>query len=272
MPGGQSIQSPTLRVVQPSPGLEGFAANLQQGIDGYYTSVRQRETERQKAEAARVAIAVAEQAREAQRQREIEALARTNREVAVAVAARILQDFQIEERLRIIQQTVWERKGRIWPIEPNLDYGILGGLELVHKYPSFDRETEGDLCRGRWRYIPATGSTVLSVQVKNREIFASQGTGLVTEEQGMFLRIESLTLGPMPHHYYGDTRGAFRIGVANSRILLETLLFKDSDNRIANQGLPSQIEEKSRKARPPLLLLYWPQWTTYYNSDYDPSS
>ena len=121
----------------------------------------------------------------------------------------------------MIQHTVWGRKGKICVIEPDLLNGILGGLELVHEYPSHTRESEGNLYRGRWRYISVKDITSLRVLVKNWEIFTSDKGKTSYTKQGMFLRIESFTSGPIDLRYYDNTRVAIPIGTESASTLLD---------------------------------------------------
>lgn len=252
IPNQNHPQESILKIVAPPPGLEGFATRLQEGIDTHATLLRQREVERKNTEAARLRADAEYKAKEEQRKRDLIEEERLRKENALAEATRVLHKYQVLEKLKYIQQTVWEGKGEIKSVEtqfnPNKEKGSdkLGGLELVYSFPSHTSEERGDPPHriGRlyqWRNMPTTESMQLSVSV-----FAIRGESEATREIiGVSSDLNQWTVG---------TKGVtFPIDAEDGQTLLEKALFDDSIYRATSNGLPSQrekfVRERLQKAK-----------------------
>lgn len=272
VPDQQLSQQSTLRIIQPAPGLEAFAAGLKQRIDNHLAQQRQEELERQNAEAARIVAEAKEKTIEAEKQKTLESQGRIRKERAIEEGLKILQEFQIADRLKIIQQTAWEGKGKVKPIEPD-GIVVLGGFELAHYYPSHTIEKEGDLCRGRWRFAPSTDSTRIIVKVLGQRmtyehyIEFSAPRVKTTVENGRFLEITSFTTERLEHV---ANKAVIPLDTKDSKTLLEDALLQDTMDRLTNQNLPSQVEKRTREERS--RLPHWQKWIQYYDFRYDPSS
>lgn len=130
------MAQPTSRIVQSPPGLENFAQKVQDQVDKHLNTQRQQELERQQIENQRLTEIAAENARvEAEQKERIEQI-RIKIEQATTEAAKILEDFQIREKLEYIRVTVWGGKGDIKPIKPDFYDGNrqLGGFKLEFSY------------------------------------------------------------------------------------------------------------------------------------------
>ncbi len=287
--GEPSALQPTLRIVQPPPGLEGFAAKIQQGIDGHLAAVSQQELERQNAEAARLAAEVAEKAQAVATQRELE----QKRGIAMAEARQILDEFQIEEKLRFIQKTVWGGKGKIRSIEPKFgiypmgftavgvdEYDELGGIELVRQYqlPVFHESmkygSSGDDGGPyySWQYVSETSGTSISIVVlkqigswkgeKILRVGSKYSAGQRNQEHFGYY------YSTYHEHYSIGQAGSFPdvnipVGSRDSKALLDLALEDETNYRLANNLVPSELEERARiilaeaKRRPS-----WQRWTS----------
>lgn len=152
------------RVIQLPAGMESFVGKIQQGTIDQTVSDEQRRLGWQRSvDHLRAEEAEKQTKAEAEQRKRVEQL-RVKTAEAAAEEAEILKDFQIAERLEAIRQTVWEGKGEIVPLKPYFDfpymgewdrirdkiwrgeipyykqppkpkYDLLGGLELVFKYP-----------------------------------------------------------------------------------------------------------------------------------------
>lgn len=254
-------------------GLGSFADKIQQEVTVQQAIKNQQEAERAQAEAIKMATEANERTRAAEEQRKLESQEKITKAAAIEEGSRILLNFQIADRLRIIQQTAWEGKGRIRSIEPDGRY-ILGGFELAHQYPSYRREEVGDICRGRWRFAPYTDSTGLVIKVLGQKYNYKYHTQFsssipkeeVTVEEGRFLEIKSYTTKGLEHT---DKGIVIPVDENDSKVLLEEALLENTRVRITNQDLPSQIEKRAREERS--KLPHWEKWIHYYNPQYDPS-
>lgn len=264
----QPAYQTTSRIVQPPPGLEGFADGLKQGIDSHFTSVRQQELDRQ-AEILRISnITAANQAQEETRQRELAEQERVRREIAIAEANKILEDFHIRERLEYIRDTVWEGKGQVKPLEPNSSW--LGGFEVVHEYTSFTKQEETLHPEGwgpanyRWKYVPRTDSTHLRiVAIDNSQISISSylNSDRFYENTG-YTGVWSKNWG-----WQDDPRGfgysisrdepvVVKMNTPESETLLQEAITKVIVDRIKRGLLPAQIEKHAEEE----MLRLSPQW------------
>lgn len=247
----QPTQQPVSRVVQPPPGLEDFAAKIQQGIEVHLSAQRQQELDRKNAEAAKIAAEVEKQANAAQRQRELEDQERITREEAITEAAKVLKDFRIAERLEYIRDTVWEGKGKINPVESKFGIkigekrgDILGGFELVFRYPSvsyyvsnFDSEHNCSVSHP-WQGLGvpeariSESTTNLKINVLN--LYE------VSEQEEKVLILEG-------YNFFHQT---IHLGTIDSEPALEAALIQESVNRSRGGGLPS-VYERTGMARLP---------------------
>lgn len=232
----QHPQSSTSRIVQSPPGLEGFATRIQQGIDMQLTVQSQQELEKKNVESARTAAEASRKAEAEQRQSTLIEQERVRREQTTREADEILKDFQIADRLEFIRQTVWLGKGEIRPVEPI--FGITGGLELVHTFPTYFREEKGDPPNrsGRfysWRNMPGTGDTRLSISVL-----------------GLNGDAENIRKGLMVTLFAAIIPGkelVIPIDTEESKALLEEALIRDCVIRATHNLLPHQVEKEARE-------------------------
>lgn len=269
----QSTPQPVSRIMQPPPGLEDFAAKIQQGRDDHLSTQRQQELDRKNAVAVRLSAEVAEKAQAVAKQREL----KETRVEAVTAAKKILDEFQVEEKLKYIRGTIWGGKGRIRFIEPEFErrsiYGTvepsnrLGGLELVYQYPLFElRKSEYDLSGeslDKWRYDPKTGGTSLSIVLKEE----GDKKVLNVLSKGEIGKRKEGTYVHDPHYYTYDFSyekdglsnssdrfpGCDFLGISipiatqESTVLLDLALAQEANFRITNKFLPSQLEENARR-------------------------
>lgn len=174
------VQPQTPKIVQPPPGLEDFAAMIQQGKNDYFAELRQQDLDRQNEAVSYLAARTAEKAIDAQRQQAIE----DQEKARVVEAMEIIDSFHIPERLRYIRDSKWEGKGELRMIGSQFGRQItyrdpssyfhdvyidrLGGIELVHEYSSFVVNTQSTgWDTQRWMLKPATNRTSLSIVVQN---------------------------------------------------------------------------------------------------------
>lgn len=235
------IQPTTQIAIQPPPGLEEFAAKIQQGINNHLTTQRQQEVERRDAEAARLSAEVEERAKVAQRKIEMEELEITREDQARSEADEILKDFRVAERLEYIRAAVWEGKGEIRPIEPQFgsekgQADTLGGLELAFDYPTVLYRQEwhngdSDGVRTSYEYfpgalsIPSIRSTRLRVDII-RDL----------ENRKKMLEVTSDISFGHPVRILVDEN--------DSKPLLEEFLVRDSAIRTVRGYLPSKLEKE----------------------------
>ncbi|KKR10144.1 MAG: hypothetical protein A3D24_01620 [Candidatus Blackburnbacteria bacterium RIFCSPHIGHO2_02_FULL_39_13] len=244
---GQPIQPLTSRIIQPPPGLEAFAFNLQQGVNDYVTAQRRIEFDTARENAIRLAAETEERAVAIQRQKELDDQERAREETITRETSKILQGFNIAQSLRYIQETVWGGKGKVRPIENRhmftdglVWYGltVLGGFELVHEYPSCKlmEEYRGDYdfpytVWRKWQYMPSTDSTSLSVRLTR----VAQGD---SEEGEKKLLISSSALGSHSNILVEDNEALPE---------LEAALIEEAGYRISHSLLPSQLEQGAKR-------------------------
>lgn len=245
----QPTQQSAPRIIQPPPGLEDFAAQIQQGVNEHLSAQRQQELDRQKAEAAKIAAEVEKQAITAQRKRDLEDRERITREEAITEAAKVLKDFRIAERLEYIRDTVWEGKGKINPVESKFGIKIgekrgdmLGGFELVFRYPSVrfwdewhtsDSDGVGTCTEENFYNINHTYGhaeisedlTILAIDVLNLHGDSGNGEKVLRVDGCMFLSSEIPT----------ETK--------DGEAVLEAALIRESISRAASGNLPSMLEK-----------------------------
>lgn len=283
-------------VPQPPPGLENFATKIHQGIDNHLATQRQQELDRKNAEAAERRAEAALRAEAAQEQRVFE----QRKTEAATEARKILSEFQIEERLKYIQRTVWKGNGHVRFIEPGVyrtiggTYGLddrLGGFELIHQYPLFELNkrtvewSEGS--SDEWQYGPKIGSTSLSVVVLKKSDLKEGKRVLSILSKGEIGKRKEGTYVHDPHYLIydfshatdsilGNTFDEFPgsnvlhvnvpVGLKESTALLDSALAEETNYRIVNKFLPSQLEGRARqilgdvKQRP-----CWLRWTRNRN-------
>lgn len=265
-----TLQS-TLRLVQP-PGLEGFVAKIQQGIDDYLLTQRQQELDRINAGAAK-------KLQDEQGQKEInwyEELMRLQEAKDAVEAAEILKDFRVAERLEYIRATAWEGQGKIIPFgshrllpDPYLmDYISLGGLRLTYLFPYFDlmdHELPEDnhlqdwFRRHRMKYVPKEGSSNLEVRVLE-----------LTKESGDVKK--AIQVYSYNHLYESSWKGVgsgidgvlIPLNVEDAETLLEAVLTQDIINRVTSGMLPSRIAAITKTELPKRQESHiWEKWYTY---------
>lgn len=276
-----------LFVPQPPPELENFTTKIHQGIDNHLATQRQQELERKNAEAAERRAEAALRVEVAQEQRAFE----QKKAEAVTEAKKILGEFQIEERLKYIQRTVWKGKGNVRFIEPGVICRIdgtcglddrLGGFELIHQYPLFilNQRTVEHYEGGfdEWRYEPKMSGTSLSIVLKEeggKKVLNILSKGEIGKrKEGTYVHD--------PHYYTYDfsckedglsnpydrfpgsdlLHVSIPIATQESAALLDSALALEANFRITNNFLPSQLEDRARtvlrgvKQRP-----CWMKWT-----------
>lgn len=283
---------------QSPPGLDDFAGKIQQGIANHLTVQRQQELDRQNAEAASKAAELSIQAKLAQKQREI----RETKAAMMAEARQVLDEFQVEDRLRYIQRMVWKGQGMIRFVEPELylrrpgsSYPIdqklpsavdseiqkgkrLGGLELVHQYqlPCFE-ETEVDSYGNyggpfyRWRYTSRTSETSLSVVVLDQEESGQNEKMLSIHSKCDIGRYDEGHFGyhysTSHQHYSVSVNPVLDVNIASStrdsKALLDQAFATETAGRLFNNLLPSQLEKSASKILAEARRKpCWGKWTT----------
>lgn len=262
LPESGSSQQPVSKFIIPPQGLENFANEFQQGIDGHFETVRQGEIAKRVAEAVKVALKANEKVKDAERQREAREQENARKEDVAAEVLRILRALKIPEKLSYIQDNKWEGKGDIVSVESydtsNIyEWNCMGGLSLEHSYAYYTQESEEWSSRGhrkydyRWRYVPLTLNTCLSVAVMSLKPPGS-------DETKKALWIDSSTHGST----YEAFRAVVRIGEEDTGILLDTALTQETIHRISHKWLPSQLE---RKAWEELQKLpHWQKWQNVF--------
>lgn len=259
---------------QPSQATDDFASQLQSRIDGDLESKRQRELQRKRATEEIQAAEAARQRESAQAELQFE----QKKADALVEALQILDRFQIEQKLINIQRTVWRGKGRIRNVEPEFEVGkytvtgihadyhdVLGGLELVHQYTLPEHESTTPMSEDgplspRWRWVPRTSSTRLSVRV-----LLSHGSREGEKTLAITSSAETNEAGNIPNEgyamdqkfpyfiSYGSDRGLGNIsifGAANIPITSEDLdrhLLQETEVRLAHNLLPSHLEQRAGK-------------------------
>lgn len=255
-----STQQPISRIIQPPPGLENLANQIQHGLNDLSTA---EEHKRQELVAWRISRAE-RKVTEEQRNNEIREQARLKKEAAAREAIHVMQDFGMADRLKYIRETVW-KKGEIRIIEPEFDSRLvgnefgdrLGGLELIYSFPSFTKE---DQEHHSWRYVSVQRNTRLSVHVVDRLWQWVDVPGRSTARREDFegskrvLQISSHGLkhasssSPYPPYYFDFISSVYiPIDAEDSKALLEAGLAQDCIHRVAAGLLPSQIEAVAKK-------------------------
>ncbi len=272
----QQTQQPISRIVQPPPGLENFAGKLQQGIADHLVADKQRMQEWQRGVDKLRAEEVEKQAKlEAEQRGQAEQL-RIKTEKAIAEGAEVLASLKVAEKLEVIRQTVWEGRGEIRPtrvwfdfpcndeyakerdrmwsgqipnreLGPRPKYDLLGGLELVFKYPDVvwvETRDNGDGGEtSTFDYSPSsgvpsqfTGVTSLNIHVlKVHKEAKEDKTILMISSTEPFLRG-----GRMPKDV------TVLVNAEGSETLLDEALTKDSAHRTTCGFIPSLLEEAGR--------------------------
>lgn len=277
----QPTQQSISRIVQPPPGLEGFATGLKQGIDSHFTSVKQQELDRQNAEASRLSAEAAKQAQEEVKKKELAGQERIRREEAIAEANKILENFRIRERLEYIRDTVWEGKGEVMPIEPNSD--CFGGFDLVHKFPSFTKQEETlsadrhGTPNYRWRYVPKTDSVHFRISALGNSRLSIYSYLLSDrfEEDSPRSGVDHKTWGGYSWQHDDDPRGIryshhgaeavdVQTDLPESETLLQAAITQVIVDRIKRGVLPAQLEQEAREQRS--RLPHWQQWNKQFSN------
>ncbi|MDD5147178.1 MAG: hypothetical protein PHV63_01335 [Candidatus Daviesbacteria bacterium] len=261
------------KIIQPPSGLEGFADQLQQGIDGYFASVRQQDLERRNAEAARMANKALEKIKTEQLQRDRLEQEQSRIRAAVTEASKTLQDFQIAERLRYIQDKIWGGKGNIAAAEPafNIDgrYNRLGGLRLEYECPYYYRTVTEEWSDAknyasrkyerRWKYASATFGTCLSVDVLACRQDSQVEARKLLEVSAIYDYTFRVGVGRFP--FGGDTflgKVTIPIDQPDSKTLLGGALTQETVHRVAIGWIPSKLDEQALEERS--RLPHWEKW------------
>lgn len=249
-----TLQTPP-RIVQPPPGLEDFAAKIQQGIDGHLATARQQELERRSAEAVRIAAETEKQAllhkdRESWRDQE-----KTRKEKAFTEASKILNDLHIEEKLEYIKQRYWAGQGelRVSPLlGTSLDGNELqGGFELGYRYKYPRLIDDGVEYRERpW-----------SRRKKRKIVFNEKSTKLeiaLIDEQGeKVIRISSVSdfdepnaseVSPFDRRDFSVFKGKrIPINENNSEALLDAAIAENVVHRVKYNLFPAEIKKAANR-------------------------
>ncbi len=242
----------TQPTLQPPVGLENFADQIQSVIDGHFAVERQRQINMEAARAAQVAALTAEKERVAGEKRDrVEQFKAKERE-----ALKIVQDFQIAERLKYVQRTAWEGMGRIEPIKERLgtrsgsDFqSTVGGLELVHRYPGCYKYVEvlgggdgNDAVNGR--YGLHERFTRLSVKVIHIEHDSGESEYALRISSEVY---SSSKLGATQP--YENNQNILEVVVPtkakDSVDLLDKVLVQETDLRFSRGLSPRQLEKEA---------------------------
>lgn len=242
------IGQPTPTIIQPPPGLKDFAAKLHQKVDDNLVTQRQRELELQRETTARLAVAAEGRAIAEQRQREFAEGHNTRKRES----QKVLQDFQIAERLKYIQKNVWGGMGTIRQIDDGIvayrgSSELLAGLELIYQYPAcVGRKDYNSTDAGDWTsymFAPEMRFTKLGVKVVNVKHD--------TNEDEKLLEIFSGIYSPAVHNGYSPfeiiAATEIPLGEENSVTLLEQVLLEEIDIRLNRGSLPKQLENGARR-------------------------
>lgn len=247
----QAVQQLTPRVIQSPPGLEDFASRVQTGINDQLELKRQQGLEKI-LESQRMATRVAElRADEQRRINEIEERERS----AAAEGAKILNGLRVAERLKYIQDSVWEGKGQIRSTVGvrSLYHGSqsLATMELNHQYPALrviqeyipDYSESGGSPNSQWQYVPAIGSTRLIVDVV--DLGVTQRVPNINIRVFSEVKLDREVNG----EYYAEVCSVFiPAGTRTTEQQLETALVQETASRVNRNFIPPRLEEREKEA------------------------
>lgn len=269
-------EQPIPRVVQLPSGMEGFVGKIQQGISDQIASDEQRRLDWQTNVDKLAAEEAEKQAKVEAEQRERAEQLRVKTEGAAVEGTKILKDFQIVERLEVIRQAVWGGKGEIIPLKPYFDfhhmgewdrirdkiwrgeipyykqppkpkYDLLGGLELVFKYPDVVWVQTDETCDGTTQTFsysssPGTEPSKFDGNISLKvHIFSMPEE---PEENRKTIRISAV----LPFLSGGQkTDVTIPVNAENAEMLLTEALVRDCIYRKTQAFTPSILEEEGRK-------------------------
>lgn len=251
----------------PSQGIGDFVNQLQGGINDHLATQIQLELERRNIQTANEAIRIEEAKKMAQRQREQETQARLEKAEALTEAMKVLKDYQVEAKLKHIQEAVWRGRGKIRLVEPELEIAHgerkgsdrLGGLQLIHEYPFFTRivwqEGDGDAFWNEWKYEPRTISSGLSVVVFRQKESDANGKMLKIHSEAEIHDTEyeetlrSIHSRDKDASFYTKVLTIINldipVGTSESKGLLDSALTQESVDRTARNLLPTRLEQEA---------------------------
>lgn len=246
---------PKLKIIQPPVGLEDFDGKIQQEQNNILEDEKQKNLDRQNSAREYLATRAAEEAMAMQKQRRIE----DQEKARITEATRVLDTFHIAERLKYIQESVWEGKGHInmlgslfggsragywdpsWGSPASwIDVGAdrLGGLELIYEYPSFTEETVSTGYETEdWWYKPCTIYTSLRISVVNLRIKYKEARQVLELSSSFGSSFSSGVVG----HKILDMD--IPIDSEDSDALLIKTLAQETAIRKHRESMPVQLEE-----------------------------
>lgn len=232
--------------------LEVFTNQLQQITNGYLTRQREEKILQRNEEVARRVAKAVLKSEEIRKERERQAFLRVRKREAL----KVLDDFQVEERLDRIKRIVWQGKGVIKPIPDEELRGRhsgydwlrqMCGLQLTHKYPTcrIDTRYYSPEVGGSYSvdtFVPYMGATRLYIVVTDLEgaskneiesLEISSGTYSETERRG--------------YKFTNFLEKSVPVKAPDSIILLDQILLEESNIRVNNQFLPPQLESRAKR-------------------------
>ncbi len=257
------------RAPLPPQRINDFVNQLQGGINDHLATQRQIELERRNIQTASEAIRIEEAKKMEQRQRDQETQARLEKAEALTEAMEVLKDYQVEAKLKHIQQAVWRGRGKIRVVEPELEIAHgerkgsdrLGGLQLIHEYPFFTRivwqesDSTGDAIWNEWKYEPRTISRGLSVVVfRQRESDANGKILNICSEAEIHNTeyeetLRSIHSRDQDASFYTKVLTIINlnipVGTSESKGLLDSALTQESVDITARNLLPTRLEQEA---------------------------
>lgn len=240
--------------------LETFAANLKQVVMSHTQKEKEALDDAEQQRASEQNAALERQRQEAAAQQSVENWKRN----AAARTKEILDALGAEQKLIIIKDSVWQKKGKIRRIEPDplqrgpgQDWKVLGGLELVHTYPLPDLEAKfipggEDNPPGshNWRYVQKDGATDIGLTIitRQREEFLVVGSYAAFGDRTDLLYSFMSGLDSRQevfHIHHGKIlRVEVPLNVGDRISLLEEALQTESEKRLSANLLPHQLQER----------------------------
>lgn len=256
--------------VQPPLGLENFASGIKQGINTQLELKRQQELEKI-SESLRMSARIAELKTEEQRKiREIEEKERRAEEEGT----RILKSLRVAERLKYIQDKVWEGRGQITATEGvrGLYHGSqsLSTLELNYQFPalravqSFETDwVHGGSVNSYWQHVPVTASTSLIVEA------VDVGVAKGTPDMKVRIFSEVKLLGGEDKDHAEVCHVFIPTGKETTEQELETALVQETALRVKRNFTPPGLEEFEKEALK--IARRSPGWQKWVSGDYNSS-